>query len=59
MQVKGNRFYGRINGHKMHEVIDDSPQARKSGSIAFQLHAGPPMKIRIKDILLKTEKAAE
>lgn len=59
VQVKGNRFYGRINGHKMHEVIDDSPQARKSGSIAFQLHAGPPMKIRIKDILLKTEKAAE
>ncbi len=59
VHVKGNRFYSRINGHKMHEVIDDSPQARKSGVLAFQLHAGPPMKIRIKDIHLKTEKAAE
>jgi len=59
VHVKGNRFYSRINGHKMHEVIDDSPQARKSGVLAFQLHAGPPMKIRIKDIFLKTDNAAE
>ena len=59
VRVKGNHFYARINGHKMHEVIDDSPQARKSGVLAFQLHAGPSMKIRIKDILLKTDNAAE
>lgn len=53
VHVRGNKFYVRINGHKMHEVTDDSPEARRSGVIAFQLHAGPPMKIRIKDVMIK------
>ncbi len=37
----------------MHEVIDNSPQARPKGVLAFQLHAGPPMKIRFADVMLK------
>jgi hypothetical protein len=49
----GNRLLTLINGRLMHEVIDDAPQARKSGIIAFQLHTGRPMTIRFKDIRLK------
>ncbi len=56
--ARGDRFMTRINGHKMHEVIDNSPEARTSGILAFQLHTGPPMKIRFADIMLK-ELAAE
>ena len=53
IRARGNQFYTRINGHKMHEVIDNAPEARRSGILAFQLHAGPPMKIRITDIMLR------
>lgn len=59
VHLRGNQFYTRINGHKMHEVTDNSPQARRKGVIAFQLHAGPPMKIRIKDIMIKRVAASE
>jgi len=53
VHVRGNMFYSRINGHKMHEVLDDSSKAKRKGIIAFQLHAGPPMKIRIADVMIK------
>lgn len=53
IQARGNRFYTRINGHKMHEVIDESLEGRRKGVLAFQLHTGNPMKIRFKDIMLK------
>lgn len=50
---RGNTIITKINGQKMHEVVDDSPKARPSGIIAFQLHAGPPMTLHFKDIELK------
>lgn len=49
----GNTITTKINGQKMHEVVDDSPKARRSGILAFQLHAGPPMTLHFKDIKLK------
>lgn len=49
----GNRLLTLINGRLMHEIIDDAPQARKSGIIAFQLHTGRPMMLRFKDIRLR------
>lgn len=49
----GNRLLTLINGRLMHEVIDDAPEARAGGIIAFQLHTGRPMTIRFKDIQLK------
>ncbi len=49
----GNRLTTYINGHLMHEVIDDTPSARDRGIIAFQLHTGNPMTIRFKEIKLK------
>jgi hypothetical protein len=52
--VLGNRLLTLINGRLMHEVIDDAPEARKSGIIAFQLHTGRPMRIRFENIRLKS-----
>ncbi len=51
--AQGNRLVTKINGVKMHEVIDDAPEARSEGVIAFQLHSGPPMTIRFRNIRLK------
>lgn len=53
--ARGNRLVARINGVKMSELIDDAPEARASGIIAFQLHAGPPMTIRFRNIRLKED----
>ncbi|MFP4192718.1 MAG: DUF1080 domain-containing protein [Candidatus Hydrogenedentota bacterium] len=53
VRAQGNRIVTEINGVKMHEVIDDAPEARRSGVIAFQLHVGPAMRIRFDDIKLR------
>lgn len=50
---RGNSIVAKINGEKMHEVVDDSPEARRQGIIAFQLHAGPPMRVEFEDVELK------
>ena len=51
--ARGETIVTKINGERMHEVVDNSPQARRSGIIAFQLHQGPPMTIRFDDVELK------
>jgi len=51
--ANGNTITAKINGHTMHEIIDDSPEASHNGIIAIQLHSGDPMTIRFKDIQLK------
>jgi hypothetical protein len=42
-----------INGQLMHEIIDQSPEAKDQGIIAFQLHRGPPMRVELTDIEIK------
>ncbi len=49
----GNRITIKVNGHLMSELVDDAPEARSSGILAFQLHRGTPMKIRFADVELK------
>ena len=49
----GNHLTHKINGHTTVDVTDESPDALKSGIIAIQVHAGPPMKVQVKDIFLK------
>ncbi len=51
--ARGNRITTRINGVRMHEVEDHSPEARRSGVIAFQLHTGPAMRIEFSDVELR------
>ncbi len=52
--AQGNHFTHQINGRTTCEVIDEQPaKAAKSGILALQVHAGPPMKVQFKDIRLK------
>lgn len=52
--AKGNQFTHLINGRVMAIGIDeDTARARKSGILAWQLHAGRPMKIEVRDIRIR------
>jgi hypothetical protein len=52
--AKGFQFNHYINGVKTTELIDnDEKTRRKDGLLAFQLHAGPPMKVYFKNIVLQ------
>ncbi|MCI0359739.1 MAG: DUF1080 domain-containing protein [Planctomycetaceae bacterium] len=52
--AKGNLLTQKINGLTTVEVIDnDSKNAKRSGILALQLHAGEPMTVQFKDIMYK------
>jgi hypothetical protein len=52
--AKGNHLQHFINGKKSVDVTDeDSAHAAKDGILALQIHAGPPMVVQFKDIVLK------
>lgn len=52
--ARGYHFIHKINGRIMCEAIDMDHEMRlRSGILAFQLHAGPPMKLQVRDIRLK------
>ncbi len=55
--AKGNHLQHFINGKQTIDVIDEQEsKAAKEGILAFQVHAGPPMKIQFKDIRIKSLK---
>jgi hypothetical protein len=54
--AKGGHLQHFINGKQTVDVTDNTAVGAKTGLIAIQLHAGPPMTVQIKDIILKTEK---
>ena len=52
--AKGNQFVHIVNGTVMSIGIDeDELNFKKSGILAFQLHSGKPMKIQVKDIVIR------
>jgi Domain of Unknown Function (DUF1080) len=52
--AKGNRLMHVINGRVTVDVTDEqATHAAKSGVLAFQVHAGPPMTVQIKDVKLR------
>lgn len=52
--AKGNVLQHYINDQLMSEVQDsESAKAATEGVLALQLHAGPPMKVQFKNIMLK------
>ena len=54
------QFTHLINGRVMAIGIDQDEAHRKaSGLIAFQLHSGPPMQIRVRNIRIRTLNSAE
>lgn len=54
--AKGGHLQHFINGKQTVDVTDETAVGAKTGVIAFQLHAGPPMTVQFKDIVLKTDK---
>ncbi len=53
--ARGHQFTHIINGRVMAIGIDLHESGfRDSGILAFQLHSGPPMRIRLKDIRIRT-----
>ena len=53
--AKGGHLQHFINGKQTVDVTDESTIGAKSGVLAFQLHAGAPMTVQFKDVVLKTE----
>lgn len=54
--AKGNHLQHFINGKLTVDVTDETAIAAKTGVLAIQLHAGKPMTVQVKDIVLKTDK---
>ena len=54
--AKGNHLEHFINGKKTIDVTDQDSRGAKEGVLAFQMHAGPPMVVEFKDIVLKAAK---
>lgn len=55
--AKGNHLQHFINGKLTVDVTDEQEaKAARSGILALQLHAGPPMKIQFKNIRIKSLK---
>ena len=48
----GNRIQHFINNKLTIDVTDNTAEGAKSGILALQLHAGPPMQVQFKDIEL-------
>lgn len=51
--AKGYTFTQWINGVKTAELIDNHKDHRDKGWLAFQLHAGPPMKVQFRNVRIK------
>jgi len=60
IKALGNVIALSINGKVTAEVVDhDTKNKDRSGVLALQLHAGPPMKVQFKDIHLKRLKMCQ
>lgn len=53
--AKGGHLQHFINGKQSVDVTDSSAEGAKKGILALQLHAGPPMEVHFKDIVLKQD----
>jgi Domain of Unknown Function (DUF1080) len=53
--AKGKHIRHMINGKTTIEVEDNTAEGAKQGLLALQLHAGPPMQVQFKDIVLITK----
>jgi hypothetical protein len=51
--AKGGHLQHFINGKQTVDVTDETTTGAKSGVLAIQLHAGEPMTIQVKEIVLK------
>ncbi len=49
----GNRLIHQVNGVTTVDITDNDPKSNPSGVIGLQLHAGSPMKVEFRNLLLK------
>jgi len=54
---KGDLIQMKLNGKLVCDIVD--PDGAKKGVIAFQLHAGDPMRVYFKDIMIKEDAPAD
>ena len=55
--AKGNHLQHFINGQQTVDVTDEhEAKAAKSGVLALQIHAGPPMVVQFRDVRIKSLK---
>jgi hypothetical protein len=55
IMARENTLVQTLNGHVMSMLIDDDAANRKlAGLIGIQVHKGPPMKVEVKNIRLRT-----
>ena len=54
--AQGGHLQHFINGKQTVDVVDESAVGAKTGVLALQLHAGAPMTVQFKDIVLKSDK---
>ncbi|MEY2597931.1 MAG: hypothetical protein RLZZ142_190 [Verrucomicrobiota bacterium] len=54
--AKGNHLQQFINGKQTVDIVDEHEKAAKEGVIALQMHAGQPMVVEFKDLVLKSAK---
>ena len=57
--ANGNQCIQKINGVVTAEFSESTEERLRSGLIALQLHAGPPMEVRFRNIRLRKLKAGE
>ena len=55
----GNRQIHQVNGVTTMDLTDNHPEAKRSGILALQLHAGAPMTVEFKDIGLRRLKGQD
>lgn len=54
--ARGGHLQHFINGVQTVDVVDESAVGARKGLLALQLHAGPPMVVQFKDLVLKETK---
>ena len=54
--AKGGHLQHFINGMQTVDVTDETAVGAKEGLLALQIHAGPPMVVQFKDLVLKDAK---
>ena len=52
--AKGGHLQHFINGKQTVDVNDETKEGAKTGILALQVHAGPPMQVQFKNMVLKT-----
>lgn len=55
----GNRQIHQVNGVTTMDLTDNHPEAKRKGILALQLHAGSPMTVEFKDIVLRRLKGKQ